>query len=164
MMVLARILMRILIDGMIAVMVLAILAGMTWHSNATRAQNQQRELTRAEVRRFQQQIALQSALAQVERNERGYPGRVEPNWFQGKLPVNPLVDVDHPWLEIAGPEQKGLTHPPQRVAASPVLAKFWYNPSNGIVRARVPSSLSDAGALELYNFINDANLTDLFGE
>jgi hypothetical protein len=156
--------MRLLIDAMIAVMVLAIAAGMTWHSGAVRQADEHRDLARAETRRFQQQISLQSALAQVERNERGYPASVETEWFQGKLPVNPLIDVDHPWLEIAGAEQKGLLHPPEKVADSSVLAKFWYNPSNGIVRARVPSSLSDATALQLYNYINDCKLQDLLGD
>jgi hypothetical protein len=115
-----------------------------------------------ELRRFQQQIALQYALARVERNERGYPVTVDPEWFQGQLPANPLLGPEHPWVEIASPEQKELLHPQERVASGKTSAKFWYNPHMGIVRARVPGGMSDAASVELYNYVNDTSLPNLF--
>lgn len=156
--------MRLFMDSMVALMLTAILAGLIWHNRMDNSQQQVRELARAEVRRFQQQIALQSALAQVQRSERGYPQAVEPDWFQGKLPTNPLLDASHPWLEIAGPDDVTAQHPRQRVAVNGNAAKFWYNPATGVVRARVPAGVSDKASLEMYNFVNDSMLGDLFTE
>jgi hypothetical protein len=154
--------MRLLLDTLVALMLAAILVGVVFHNRTDREVNQARDTTRLELRRFQQQIALQSALAKVERNERGYPRTIDPDWFQGQLPANPLLGPEHPWVEVASPEQKDLLHPQERVAGSKATAKFWYNPHMGIVRARVPVGMSDAASVELYNFVNDANLPDLF--
>lgn len=156
--------MRLFMDSVIALMLTAILAGVVWYRKVDQTNHTMRETARSEVRRFQQQIALQSALAQVERNDRGYPLTVDPDWFKGSLPMNPLLGVNHPWLEVAAPDQKDLLHPPNRIASSSLLAKFWYNPAAGVVRARVPAEVSDAAALELYNFVNESVLTDLFSE
>lgn len=156
--------MRLFMDSMVALMLAAILAVVVLYNRSTNDAMAQREFARAEVRRFTQQIALQTALSQVQRNERGYPASVDVEWFAGKLPANPLLDIDHPWLEVAGAEQHDLLHPPERSAGSAVLAKFWYNPSNGLVRARVPTGLSDAATLQMYNFINDCELPELFAD
>jgi hypothetical protein len=42
------------------------------------------------------------------------------------------------------------------------IAAFWYNPANGVVRARVPVTISDQRATELYNRINGVFLTSIF--
>jgi len=154
--------MRLFMDSVIALMLTAILAGMVWYKKVDQNNDAMRDIARTEVRRFQQQIALQSALAKVERNDRGYPATVDPDWFSTSLPANPLLGVNHPWLEVAGADQKDLIHPPNRVAGSHLIAKFWYNPHTGTVRARVPAEVSDHAALEMYNFINESALPDLF--
>lgn len=156
--------MRLLMDTVVALMLVALLGGVMWQQRTDQEVKSNRDLARAEVRRFQQQIALQSALAKVERNERGYPETVDPDWFMGNLPANPLLDFNHPWLEVAGPDQKQLAHPLDRVANAPGIAKFWYNPHMGVLRARVPAEASDAAAIDLYNYINDSALPDLFAK
>lgn len=156
--------MRLFMDSMVALMLATIFAAVIFYNRSTNDASAQQDLARAEVRRFQQQIALQTALSQVQRNERGYPASVEVEWFAGKLPANPLLDIDHPWLEIAGAEQRDLLHPPERAAVSAVLAKFWYNPSNGIIRARIPAGISDAATISMYNFVNDSELPELFAD
>src|SRR5690606_22066604 len=156
--------MRLFMDTIVALLLSAILLGMVWHNQNSRAEQAERNFARAEVQRFNQQIALQAALAQVHNNERGYPQEIDLNWFQGNLPANPLLPAGHPWLEIAGPDQKDLEHPPQRIANAKHLAKIWYNPHNGIGRARVPVMVSDAASLKLYNYINDCELPTLFAE
>lgn len=156
--------MRLILDTLVALMLAAILVGVVFHSRSDRAIDEARETTRLELRRFQQQISLQSALAKVERTERGYPVMIDPDWFQGSLPSNPLLGPEHPWVEIASPEQEALMHPQERVASNKGIAKFWYNPYAGVVRARVPVGLSDTASLELYNFVNDAGLPDLFAD
>lgn len=154
--------MRLILDTLVALMLAAILVGVVFHSRTDREIDQTRQTARLELRRFQQQIALQSTLGKVERTERGYPVTIDPEWFQGTLPSNPLLGPEHPWVEVAGPDQMDLAHPTERVASSKSIAKFWYNPHLGVVRARVPVGMSDDASLELYNFVNDANLPDLF--
>lgn len=154
--------MRLFMDTVVALMLVGLLAGVVWHNRNTQAANADRDAAKAEVQRFQQQIALQSALGRVELNDRQYPQVIDPNWFQGALPMNPLLDVGHPWLEIAGAEQRELIHPLDRIATTKETAKFWYNPHHGIVRARVPAGISDSAALDLYNYVNDCYLPELF--
>ena len=156
--------MRLLMDTLVALMLVGLLGGVMWHNQTDQSATHQRETTRAEVRRFQQQISLQSALATVQRNDRNFPATVDPEWFLGNLPANPLLNDTHPWLEIARFEEQEFLHPQQRVATSSVLAKFWYNPHKGIVRARVPVAISDDAALKMYCFVNDCALSDQFAE
>ena len=156
--------MRLLLDTLVAIMLTALLGGVMWHHRNIQTTTHDRETTRAEVRRFKQQISLQSALATVERNERGYPDTINPEWFVGNLPANALLDDTHPWLEVAGPEERDQMHPTQPVATNNTIAKFWFNPNNGIVRARVPVALSDTAALETYMFVNECTMPELFAK
>lgn len=156
--------MRLLMDSVVALMLVVLLGGVMWHNRTDQTDTRHRDTAKMEVQRFQRQIALQSTLAKVARNERGYPETIDPDWFSGNLPQNTLVEISHPWLEVAGPDQAELLHPVERVAFEKRLAKFWYNPRTGVVRARVPSELSDTETLELYNYVNDCNLPDLFAD
>ena len=154
--------MRLVLDTLVVLMLLAILSGVMYHNRRIDEAHQQRELAREELHRLQRQVHLQAALARVNQHERAYPQTIDPAWFQGQLPRNPLLETDRPWLEVAGSSQRGLDHPEDVIAVSDETASFWYNPSAGIVRARVPSGISDAEALKLYNDVNGTNLTGLF--
>ena len=154
--------MRLLIDIMVAVMLASILAGVVMHHGHVRAIHNRRELARSELTRFQQQVNLQAALGQVAGVEHRYPVSVDPEWFQGDLPENPLLGDGHPWVEVAGPNRKSAEHPARLVATERSEACFWYNPHTGVVRARVPAGISDAEALELYNYVNDCCIVTLF--
>src|SRR5690606_17969529 len=107
----------------------------------------------ADLARFRQVLAYKAASKQVEINGRGWPTTVDPEWFGGEPPRNPLVTPERPWVEIAPPDEAELSDPPVRMAISPLHASFWYNPYQGIVRARVPVSISDEKALRLYNAV-----------
>lgn len=154
--------MRLLKDTLIALMLVAILTMVLWHNQDEREHRDEIGAVRLSVQAIQSEVLLQSALANVELSERGYPATIDPEWFDRPLPNNKLLSNSHPWVEIAGPRQRNLRHPPDRIATDGSLAKFWYNPSTGVVRARVPSSVSDAAALKLYNAINDTDLTAIF--
>lgn len=114
------------------------------------------------VTRLQRELAVRSATKTAACNERGYPTTVDPAWFKDGYPVNELLDDDHPWLEVAGEEEAELTHPSVRVAVKDDTPTLWYNPYLGVVRARVPVSVSDEDALAAYNKVNGSNLTSLF--
>ena len=154
--------MRIMIYSLVALMVTSVVAGVVLYGRAARGMEQRIVQARAEVRRFQSQIMLQAGLEQAELTVRGYPAAVDPEWFYGDLPTNPLLGPGHPWLGIANDAHSDLEHPVNLTASDHSLAQFWYNPHTGQVRARVPAGISDAAALGLYNRVNDCNLPDLF--
>lgn len=114
------------------------------------------------VNRLQRELAVRSATKTATLNERGYPTTVDPAWFKGEYPVNELLPDEHPWLEVAGEEEAELMHPPVRVAVKSDMPTLWYNPYLGVVRARVPVSVSDEEALAAYNRVNGAALPTLF--
>ena len=116
----------------------------------------------AGLRRFEQVLAFHGAGKETPATERGWPTTVEPVWFNGDPPRNWLVTQDRPWLEIATPEQAELADPPLRIALSNTVASFWYNPYRGVIRARVPISISDSKALELYNKANGTALDNIY--
>jgi len=87
---------------------------------------------------------------------------IDPAWFQEAAPGNPLLDEDRPWVEVAGTSQADLLHPPVRMAVEKSIAAFWYNPYQGVVRARVPVMVSDDKATELYNRVNGTGMSSIF--
>jgi len=154
--------MRLIVDSLVAVMLSAILAAVVFSNREEKAGQEQVQAARDAIHAITRQIKLKVALGEVELNERGHATAIDPEWFEGRLPENPYVGDGHPWLEIAGVAQIDMDHPPNRLATDYAVAKFWYNPANGTVRARVPATVSDARALALYNSINDCNLQKLF--
>ena len=154
--------MRIFIDILIALMIAGILAGAVVLHRTKQEMQQKIETTRIEVRRFQRQLMLRVAMAQAGLGIESFPETIDPSWFEDNLPMNPLLNEGHPWVEVAAKSERTLTHPIDLTANEMADAKFWYNPYLGLVRARVPADLSDAKALELYNSINETDLVDLF--
>jgi hypothetical protein len=113
--------------------------------------------------RFREALSLRAASDQGQVNARGWPITVDPTWFGSDPPRNAMVSPDRPWVEIATPEQASLKDPPVRLTLDGTVAGFWYNPYQGIVRARVPIQISDRKALELYNTVNGTRLDSIYG-
>jgi hypothetical protein len=154
--------MRLLLNTLVALALVAVLGGVVYNSRTEQDRANARTFAQEETRRFQQQVHLQAALLLSKTGERGYPQMIEPAWFQGNLPRNPLLPTSHPWLEIAGPEDVARRHPVRRTADDQTVATFWYNPANGLVRARVSAEITDEKALHLYNYVNGSDLPTLF--
>ncbi len=154
--------MRTLLNILVAVMLAGILVGVVMIRSTKGMKQDQIRTARDEVRRFQRQITFQTTIADVELTAEGYPVTPDPNWFHGNLPQNPLIEVGHPWVEVAGRDERSLLHPPDVVVRDAAAAQFWYNPYKGIVRARVPADISDVRALEFYNQVNDSRLGGVF--
>ena len=74
--------------------------------------------------------------------------------------MNVLVPGWHPWLDVA-PKGDLELHPPDPVVIGPDQAGLWYNPSSGVVRARVIDQGTDTATLKLYNEINETALVVL---
>lgn len=141
---------------------LGLLGGVVMYRRLEEKREAQIDLAAAEVHRFQLEIKYRSASRIGELNARGWPVTIDPNWFDGRAPQNFLLSPDRPWVEVARPEEAGLKHPPVRMAVDPGLASFWYNPYEGVIRARVPVMETDEGSLSLYNRLNDCSLGSIF--
>jgi len=115
-----------------------------------------------DLRRMELEVKYRAASKSADLNARGWPVTIDPTWFEGEAPDNPLVDNDRPWVEVAGTSQAELTNPPVRMTVDKSLASFWYNPYQGVVRARVPVMVNDEQATQLYNRINGTMMASIF--
>ncbi|MBY0111520.1 MAG: hypothetical protein K2Y21_01760 [Phycisphaerales bacterium] len=118
-----------------------------------------------ELVRLKREIDRRAAMVETDKNEAGWPKTVDPMWFDGNPPRNRWVTSERPWVELANGDQVHLLDPIVRAVdtkVGPDLGEFWYNPSNGEVRARVPLGASDRETLSLYNKVNATNLESLF--
>ena len=113
------------------------------------------ESTREALYELKQRVALHSTVEEVAKSSNGFPESIDPDWFPETLPLNHLVSENRPWLEIAGEEDRNKRHPDQRATIDSDLAAFWYNPYNGVIRARVPRSISDSNTNQLYDQVNN---------
>ncbi len=154
--------MRWIRDIVLLLALLAIGGGVAFYRMQESENDEAIELTAADARRLATEIRFRAATKNAELNGRGWPVTVQPEWFDlSETPSNALVGDEHPWVEIAPPEQAGFTHPPIRMVINHQLAGFWYNPYQGIVRARVPVMVSDQAATDLYNRINASTLPSI---
>ncbi|GAB4553247.1 MAG: hypothetical protein Tsb0013_15670 [Phycisphaerales bacterium] len=147
------------------IMVLVLLVGSGWvvmHAHTRRADQQQMEQrTIGAIRAIQSEIKVIAGTEGAELNGRGWPVTIDPAWFEGQTPANAMLKGARPWLEVAAPDQADLMHPVVRQAVDRSTPAFWYNPGNGVVRARVPVMISDKAAIEAYNRINGSTITSL---
>lgn len=154
--------MRWMRDVVAAIGLVSVVGGALYVQRAHREEEALFQLAQSDVRRMELEIKYRAATKTTELNGRGWPVTVDPSWFQNDPPVNPLLDDDRPWVEVAGTQQADLLHPPVRMAVDKDLAAFWYNPYQGIVRARVPVMVSDDQATALYNRINGVGMASIF--
>lgn len=154
--------MRLLVDLVVLATLLAVIAGAVLHNRAVDRERAAVQDVKEDLRRIERALRVKSATGATEVNGRGWPIDIDPEWFEEDPPQNRLLTPDRPWLEIAPPEFADLLHPPIRMAFDRSIAAFWYNPANGIVRARVPVTISDQRATELYNRINSVALSSIF--
>jgi len=153
--------MRLLIDSMIVVMVLVIIIGVVQYRHQSTRLERDVQAVRRGLEEFDSILEFQGALWQAQEDGSSlYPPQVMPGWFKGAPPRNPLVTGDRPWLDIA-PLEDYHDQPPDALATGPGQAAFWYNPTLGVVRARVPRQDTDRLTLELYNRVNGTALDAL---
>lgn len=153
--------MRPLMDSMITVMFLTMLVGAVVYRHESTRQKLDLQAVQDGLTQFQVQLEFQGALWQAQEQEVGmYPPQVMPDWFNGGPPRNTLVSADRPWVDIA-PLEDYHDQPPDPLATEPGQASFWYNPTLGVVRARVPRQDTDRLTLELYNRVNGTSLSSL---
>ena len=149
--------MRLVIDSLIVVMLLAVLGGVViLHSNR---KQDERDLTRTQqaLSALHAQTAYQSTVQSAMAGHEQVLVYIDPAWFGDDTPVNALAGGDRPWLDLAPPGDLN-DHPPDPIILDGQQAAFWYNPTLGVFRARVQPQLSEAKTLELYNKVNTSAL------
>jgi len=156
--------MKRLLDITLLVLVLSVGIGAVMWSRAGRDEQAAINSTRGSIGQIEREIRLRAGTGGAELNPRGWPMSIDPEWFNGSAPRNLLLSEDHPWMEIAPPADALLEHPRVRIAIDRSTASFWYNPANGIVRARTPAGVSDKRTTEVYNFVNSSSLASIFGD
>jgi len=82
-----------------------------------------------------------------------FPATIDSAWFAaGAGLTHPENTFGVPTVEIDNTANR--THPSNKVLSASSAGAFWYNPTNGLVRARVASQGSDAATLAFYNDVN----------
>ena len=78
-----------------------------------------------------------------------------------ELSTGTLSGVVSVALSATGATLGSAEHPANKVLKGSMPGAYWYNPQNGIVRARVTDQGSSAATLQLYNDVNQSAETDL---
>ncbi len=153
--------MRRVVDIVIVLSVAGVIGWMVHYRMNAQNLDEDAVFVRQEVRRFELEIKLRAATENAELTGRDWPMTIDPAWFESP-PQNTLVSRDRPWVDVAPPEHADLSNPVMRLAMDHTYASFWYNPYQGIIRARVPMAINDEQALRLYNEVNGTSLIKLY--
>ncbi|MBX3385235.1 MAG: hypothetical protein KF768_01545 [Phycisphaeraceae bacterium] len=154
--------MRWIRDLALLLVLTAVIGGVFLYRRHQREEEDLIQRSAAAVLRLETELRYRAATNSTTLNSRGWPVTIDPNWFDGRPPVNNLVSPHRPWVEIAAPEEAGFLHPQVRMTVGDHLAQFWYNPWQGVIRARVPVTVNDERTLEVYNRINGCALDSIF--
>lgn len=150
------------VDAVCALSAAGLIAGVLYFSNQDIRERQVVTGVADELARFRAVLTTHAAARDASVNLRGWPKSIDPTWFGSDPPRNALVTPDRPWVEIATAEESTFSDPPVRMTINSQLASFWYNPYQGIIKARVPVSINDRRSLDLYNRINGTNLDSIY--
>lgn len=163
--------MRLIIDSLVALALVAVVVIYFAQQRSGDRVLEREEQVRANLETLHERTAFHAALRwgqylqNDERPATKYPVEVDPAWFGGAQPGNAVAERDaegrdRPWLDVA-PTGDWSEHPPDPVLVRPGQAGFWYNPNNGVFRARTPLEAGDAMTLARYNRLNDTALAEL---
>jgi len=147
---------------MAILMAVCAIAAYAWRERSAREHQALLSATHEAVHRIGQVVKYQATLEEVPLSPDGWPTTIDPAWFGKVPPHNCLLSRNRPWIEIASPKERHLLHPENCIAHDETVAAFWYNPGTGVVRARVPQTVSDRRALDMYNAVNGVELSSLF--
>lgn len=147
--------MRLILDTLVALILVAVLAGLLWQLREEQVHWSRVEQVRQAIQVIQSQSLYHAAVGDVEATPHGHSRRIEADWFDPRPENSLLRETPHRWLDRAEKEDYDRFDPP-RIVADRSRAAFWYNPGRGLIRARVPMQLSHQATVDLYNLVNDA--------
>ena len=149
--------MRIVIDIMIGLMLVAVVAGGLALYNSQAQGEQKVAAVRVALQQLQEQAAYHTTVQSAMAGRDVLLVHLHEQWFGEDVPTNVLIEGDRPWIDLAPPGDLG-EHPPDPVVTHEGQAGFWYNPTTGTFRARVSPATSEAQTLALYNEVNGTTL------
>jgi prepilin-type N-terminal cleavage/methylation domain-containing protein len=140
-----------LIELLIVVIILGILAAIAVPQFSDASQDATVATLRSIVDSVDRQIKVRRA-----KNPLGaYPPAIESTWFAGGLPSHPSNTFGVAAVEIDATANR--FHPTDKVLKAGAGGAFWYNPTEGVFRARVTDQGSTAKTLEIYNRVNESS-------
>lgn len=141
-----------LVEVLIVVIILGILAAVIVPQFTSAADEGRANASALTVRGIMRKLSEQKA-----RNA-SFPASITADMFEGEqLPINPYDPDATTVFDVVTNAQK---HPANKLVGGS-RAPFWYNSTNGIVRARVAEGADDAETLATYNAANSCNITAL---
>ncbi len=158
--------MRVLINILVALTLVALAAMYFAQQRSGEQTLVQEQQVRESLERLHERAAYHGALllsettGQTDRPAMPFPVAIEPAWFGGDQPGNVLASSASPWLDVA-PRGDGSLNPPDPVLYHEDQAGVWYNPNNGVFRARTPPAAGDVQTLARYNRLNNTDLEAL---
>ncbi len=149
--------MRILIDSLIGLMVVAVAVGVVVLNHDRQQESRDIAAVQDALQRLDEQARYHTAVQSAMADQEVLLVHLHKQWFGQDVPTNNLLNGDHPWIDLAPPGDLGV-HPPDPVVTGPGQAGFWYNPTTRVFRARVTPRASEALTLALYNEVNGTGL------
>jgi len=143
-----------LVEILIVVVILAIIAALAIPYFESPNLEAEIAATRRNIQVIRQALDLYRTRLSMSQ----WPATLDTNWFMGnELPRNPFDPNFPDRLEVAGAGQATRIHPANRylyTGNAPAGGAYWYNPANGIIRARVAAQSTPAESLRVYHEVN----------
>ncbi len=145
-----------LVEVLIVVIILGILAAAIIPQFTSAADEGRTNSTAMVVKAMMRKVSTEKA-----RNG-SFPASITADMFEGgALPRNPLFSsVTDPAFSTSTDGTKN--HPATKTSATDTV--WWYNSGNGVVRALIPNTGTDAEKIAQYNSVNNTNITALDDE
>lgn len=143
--------MRRLLDLITLGCLIVVLLAMVLHHRRASMLQQGVETARTSVERIQAEVDLLRAIGETAADS---SASIDPRRFAEGVPSNPLLEGERPWIDFAKPGEITLRHPRVWQVGEGTEAMFWYNPVQGVVRARVPRQASEDRSRRLYAEVN----------
>jgi hypothetical protein len=145
---------RWILDAIAVLTLIGLVAAVVMHRRTQSEREGEINATIVDLARLEHEIKYRAVMQGTELNELGWPVTVDAKWFEDEPPRNRMVTPGRP-------ADADLLHPRVRLTVDDDIAGLWYNPFQGIVRARVPVMVSDTDSTTLYNLLNGAALGSL---
>jgi len=141
-----------LVEVLIVVVILGILAAIVVPQFSDASHETSESALRSTIASLRTLIDLQYHAATPP----GYPATIDSAWFAtGGGLTHPENTFGIPSVEIDS--TAGRSHPPNKMLTAAMPGAFWYNPTNGLFRARIANRGSNAATLAAYNRVNDSS-------
>ncbi len=142
-----------LIELMIVASVLAVLAAIALPRFASSNQEAELNVLATNVRSISTKITGEYARTGA------YPAAIDASWFADGEPDHPHNTIGLPMFQASN--WPGIEHPTNKVLKAGVAGAYFYNPANGVFRARVSDQGSESATLDAYNKVNQSSETSL---